>query len=170
MSRRRCKRNERVIIMTGDVEGAMDVTAFLRETGRDVVHADAWEKIGTALGGSGFSFVLLDLDTLPVSNVVIRAFKRKFPQIPMLAMSWQNFHPDLKESLSTSVNACLSKPVDPDELEFWLENLHEGQELKWFTESEARNTQLAYGFNEIVDDFLKNSSLFRSTDSKFIRI
>jgi len=37
--------------------------------------------------------------------------------------------------------------------------LHEGQKLKWFTESEVRNTQLAYGFNEIVDDFFKKFQL-----------
>ncbi len=36
-------------------------------------------------------------------------------------------------------------------------NLHEGQQLKWFTEIEAKNTKLAYGFNEIVDDFFNNS-------------
>ena len=35
--------------------------------------------------------------------------------------------------------------------------LHEGQKLKWFTESEARNTKLAYGFNEILEDFFKKS-------------
>ena len=35
--------------------------------------------------------------------------------------------------------------------------LHEGQQLKWFTESEAKNPKLAYGFNEIVDDFFKNT-------------
>ena len=34
-------------------------------------------------------------------------------------------------------------------------NLHEGQELKWFAEFEAKNTKLACGFNEIVDDFFK---------------
>jgi 8-oxo-dGTP diphosphatase len=36
-------------------------------------------------------------------------------------------------------------------------NLHEGQQLKWFTGLEAENTQLAYGFNEIVDDFFRES-------------
>jgi len=36
-------------------------------------------------------------------------------------------------------------------------NLHEGQKLKWFTEIEAKNTDLAYGFNEILDDFFKKS-------------
>ena len=36
-------------------------------------------------------------------------------------------------------------------------DLQEGQRLKWFTELEARNTKLAYGFNEIIDDFFKKS-------------
>ena len=32
-------------------------------------------------------------------------------------------------------------------------NLMEGQRLKWFTQQEAANTELAYGFNEIVEEF-----------------
>lgn len=35
-------------------------------------------------------------------------------------------------------------------------NLMEGQRLKWFTRNEASDTELAYGFNEIVEDFFKN--------------
>ena len=53
--------------------------------------------------------------------------------------------------------------IDRVEYTFWKKmnldiqsiNLHEGQQLKWFTEFEAKNTKLAYGFNEIVDDFFK---------------
>ena len=29
----------------------------------------------------------------------------------------------------------------------------EGQRLKWFTRQEAAETELAYGFNEIVEEF-----------------
>ncbi len=36
-------------------------------------------------------------------------------------------------------------------------DLQEGQRLKWFTESEAKQTKLAYGFNEIIDDFFKKA-------------
>jgi 8-oxo-dGTP diphosphatase len=61
--------------------------------------------------------------------------------------------------------------IDRIEYTFWKKanldidkiNLHEGQKLKWFTEFEARNTKLAYGFNEIVDDFFKKSP-FNSPD------
>ncbi len=36
-------------------------------------------------------------------------------------------------------------------------DLREGQRLRWFTELEARNSKLAYGFNEIIDDFFKKA-------------
>ena len=56
--------------------------------------------------------------------------------------------------------------VDRIEYTFWKKAnfdvgkiyLHEGQQLKWFTESEIKNTKLAYGFNEILDDFFKKAS------------
>ena len=55
--------------------------------------------------------------------------------------------------------------VDRIEYTFWKKlnldiqniNLHEGQKLKWFTEFEVKNTKLAYGFNEIVDDFFEKA-------------
>ena len=61
--------------------------------------------------------------------------------------------------------------IDRIEYTFWKKvdldiekiNLNEGQKLKWFTEIEARTTKLAYGFNEIVDDFFRKAS-FNSTD------
>jgi len=43
------------------------------------------------------------------------------------------------------------------ELEIKKINLQEGQRLKWFTKLEAKNTKLAYGFNEIIDDFFKKA-------------
>jgi 8-oxo-dGTP diphosphatase len=36
-------------------------------------------------------------------------------------------------------------------------NLMEGQYLKWFSLEEVRNTKLAYGFNEILEDFFKKA-------------
>jgi len=68
---------------------------------------------------------------------------------------------DLEEFQLLSVMEFL----DRIEYTFWKKanldieniNLHEGQKLKWFKESEAKNTALAYGFNEIVDDFFKKA-------------
>ena len=36
-------------------------------------------------------------------------------------------------------------------------NLTEGQRLRWFTEQGARQTELAYGFNQIIEDFFRQT-------------
>ncbi|MEI6692300.1 MAG: NUDIX hydrolase [Chlorobium sp.] len=42
--------------------------------------------------------------------------------------------------------------------EFDLDNivLHEGQMLRWFSETEILRTELAYGFNEVLADYFKS--------------
>ena len=45
---------------------------------------------------------------------------------------------------------------DIDEIE-----LTEGQKLKWFTKDEAKQTQLAYGFNQIVERFYNQTPFLR---------
>jgi 8-oxo-dGTP diphosphatase len=58
--------------------------------------------------------------------------------------------------------------TDRKEYTFWKQanldiekiDLQEGQRLRWFTEFEAKNTKLAYGFNEIIDDFFKKAPFF----------
>jgi len=39
--------------------------------------------------------------------------------------------------------------------------LTEGQKLKWFTKEEAKQTQLAYGFNEIIEKFYNQTPYLR---------
>jgi len=67
-----------------------------------------------------FRAVLIDLDSVAISNIDIRNFKRANPDIPLLAISSKPFHPDLQESMRSHIFACVSKPVDPDELIFLL--------------------------------------------------
>jgi 8-oxo-dGTP diphosphatase len=45
---------------------------------------------------------------------------------------------------------------DIDEIE-----LTEGQKLKWFTKGEAKQTKLAYGFNQIVERFYNQAPFLR---------
>ena len=44
--------------------------------------------------------------------------------------------------------------------------LLEGQKLKWFTKDEAKKTQLAYGFNEIVEKFFDQAPFGKSFSRK----
>ena len=88
---------------------------------------------------------------------------------------------EMKEEMDLSLEEfelfSVMEFADRVEYTFWKKanldiksiNLHEGQQLKWFTEFEAKNTKLAYGFNEIVDDFYNKAPFMNpepSTPSK----
>ena len=72
---------------------------------------------------------------------------------------------EMKEEMNLTLDGfkLFSKIEFDDRIEytFWTSanfdvekiKLSEGQKLKWFTNDEAKNTQLAYGFNRIVNNF-----------------
>ena len=72
---------------------------------------------------------------------------------------------EIKEEMELDIKECELFSVNelPDRIEytFWKKTnldidrirLHEGQYLKWFTEKEIENTELAMGFNQILQDF-----------------
>lgn len=66
--------------------------------------------------------VILDLDTLPINNRFFRNFKKKYPGICVIGLSSRPFHPELEEAMSKHIHACLGKPVDEEELVFWVKS------------------------------------------------
>ena len=77
---------------------------------------------------------------------------------------------EMKEELNITLDGFKLFSVDDfeDRVEytFWKKvnfniseiALNEGQRLRWFTEKEAKTTKLAYGFNQIVQNFFKMTS------------
>jgi hypothetical protein len=47
--------------------------------------------------------------------------------MPILCLSSARFHPELKESFLSHIYACLTKPIDPDELRYWLRSIQEDE-------------------------------------------
>lgn len=67
--------------------------------------------------------LIMDLDTVIVENRHFRDLKKTNPDLCIVAVSGRPFHPELREALATYIYACLSKPVDPDELIYWLKSI-----------------------------------------------
>jgi hypothetical protein len=67
----------------------------------------------------------LDIDTVPVNNRTIRDLALKNPSVRFLCTSKDRFHPELKDAICYHIYACLNKPIDPDELLFWLKSIYE---------------------------------------------
>jgi DNA-binding NtrC family response regulator len=67
--------------------------------------------------------LIVDLDTVAIGNRDIGRIKKNFPEIRIIAKSERTFHPELEESLRSFIFACLAKPLDLDELNFWLRSV-----------------------------------------------
>jgi len=71
--------------------------------------------------------VILDIDTVPVDNRMVRELTIKFPEVYFFCLSEQSFHPELKDAICYHIYACINKPVDPDELFYFLRSIHENE-------------------------------------------
>jgi DNA-binding NtrC family response regulator len=72
-----------------------------------------------------FQVVILDLDGLPVSNRFLRDLRRQNPEVHIIGISSRMFHPELQEAMRSDISACLSKPLDEEELIYWLKSICE---------------------------------------------
>lgn len=73
--------------------------------------------------------VILDIDSVPVDNRTIRDLTIKYPGVRFLCTSKDRFHPELKDAICYHIYACLNKPVDPDELLFWIKSIYEEEDI-----------------------------------------
>jgi DNA-binding NtrC family response regulator len=69
--------------------------------------------------------VILDVDTVPADNRLVRELKRQAPGVHLLALSSQSYHPGLAEALGSDIYACLAKPLDSEEFRYWMKSIAE---------------------------------------------
>lgn len=77
-------------------------------------------QLETILASDPCRTVILDVDSVPLDNRTIRDLTHSYPSTCFLCTSKEHFHPDLKDAISHHLFACLHKPVDPDELHYFL--------------------------------------------------
>ena len=63
---------------------------------------------------------ILDIDSVPLDNRAIRSLTNSHPATCFLCTSRERFHPDLQNAIRDHLFACLHKPVDADELHYFL--------------------------------------------------
>jgi DNA-binding NtrC family response regulator len=71
--------------------------------------------------------VILDIDTISIDNRTVRELTIKFPEVYFFCLSEKTFHPELKDAICYHIYACLNKPVDPDELFYFLRSIYENE-------------------------------------------
>jgi len=85
------------------------------------------DSLKKGLSHTGCLAAIMDVDSVVVTNRMIRQIKTRFAEVSIFCTSQHRLHPDLKDALSQHIYACLSKPLDPEELDFWLKCIRDNE-------------------------------------------
>ncbi len=109
-----------ILIVTKDQMEADRIAAILADKSYTGEALPSIESLESRLHSGCRAVVLIDIDSVPVDSRYIRNLTLKHPSITIFCMSRDKLHPELKEAISHHVYACLSMPIDSDELIYWM--------------------------------------------------
>jgi DNA-binding NtrC family response regulator len=113
--------NKAIVFMNTDPEESAGMAILLQESDFSACCVGSPSELKKKLKEASFLAVIIDLDSMAVDNRGIKELALQFPTIPLLCISRKRFHPELQNSIRDHVYACLTKPIDPAELSYWLQ-------------------------------------------------
>lgn len=116
---------KKIAVLDANEEECRELCELLAQRHYKTVALHSLTELKVCLTDHACKSVLMDIDSVPVDNRTIRELTIKHPEIYFLCTSKERFHPDLKDAICYHIYACLNKPVDPDELFYWLRSIDE---------------------------------------------
>jgi DNA-binding NtrC family response regulator len=116
-----------ILLMDADPLGSAGLLALLSRQDYKAQRVGSLTELRHTLAKEKFMAVFMDIDSVAVDNRVIREFAANFPATPFLCISRERVHPELKDAIRNHIYACLTKPVDMDEITYWLRCIREEQ-------------------------------------------
>ena len=118
-------KNPGVLVVAGYREPGYEVCSLLQELYYSATLISSLKDLEQELEKDPEVAVILDLDTVPVNNQFLRGLRKVHPQLDILGISELSYHPGLEEVIGSHLLACLVKPLDVEELCFWLKSISE---------------------------------------------
>ncbi len=116
---------EPVVVVDSDENQCLQLCELLEAEHYKTTALNSLGSLEGALIKNGCQIILFDLDNLPVDNRLFRDIKKMNPAVRIIGISSRPFHPELQEAMSKHIYVNLSKPVDGDELVYWLKSICE---------------------------------------------
>jgi len=120
---------KKIVILDANQNSCGKLSDIINSKNYPLVQTQALSSLEDFFESDQYVAVVLDIDSVPVDNRTIRELALKYPGVRFLCTSKDRFHPELKDAICYHIYACLTKPVDPDELLFWLKSIYEEEEV-----------------------------------------
>ncbi len=109
-----------VIVLNKNREENAELCDILKNVNYSLKPLFSYDELESPLKTEDVLALFIDMDTIPMENSSIRLLNKRFPHVSLLLTSVKKSHPDLEEAIGHYVYACISKPIDPDEVIYWL--------------------------------------------------
>lgn len=116
-----------VVVVNADRQESLEIVALLTALAYRPTPLDKLGDLARHLRENPARVVILDLDTMAADNQFFRTLKKEHPDLVVLSTSSRTYHPELEEALGSHIYACLCKPLDQDELSYWLRSIIDNQ-------------------------------------------
>ncbi len=113
-----------IVVLDADKNQSRDLYTMLEEHKYKVVQIGSLPDLENHFSNNICQAIIMDIDSVTVTNRAIRQMAVKNPGTYFLCLSEDRFHPELKEALRNHIYACIKKPVDPEELHFWIKSIY----------------------------------------------
>jgi DNA-binding NtrC family response regulator len=114
-----------VAVADADIRHCREICGLLEQAGIPVGQVSSLEDLSEHLKREQVGVLIVDLDTLPVNNSFFRSLKKQYPNLHILCLSSRPYHPDLEEAMGAHICASLAKPLNSEELFYWLKAIAE---------------------------------------------
>jgi DNA-binding NtrC family response regulator len=109
-----------VVVVDPDNKHCKELCSVLeRETYR-VLSVPSTKDLSRFLRKASACALILDIDLIPMDNQALKELRRGNRDLCIIGLSGRRFHPELKEALSHYIDACFAKPVEWDDLLYYL--------------------------------------------------
>ncbi|NOY69924.1 MAG: response regulator [Deltaproteobacteria bacterium] len=113
-----------IVILEPDTDERCVLCGVLRSEGFRTIEKRSLEDITAFLDSSSPLAAILDIDMAEINNRKVRELTTRYPGVIFLGVSTRRFHPDLKDAICYHMYACLRKPVDPDEIIYFISSIY----------------------------------------------
>lgn len=120
---------KKIVVLDSNQKSSGELSDIINSKNYPFTQASALSALEDILKSDQYVVVVLDIDSVPIDNRTIRELAIKFPGVRFLCTSKDRFHPELKDAICYHIYACLNKPVDPDELIFWIKSIYEEEDI-----------------------------------------
>jgi DNA-binding NtrC family response regulator len=118
-----------IIVLDGIKESSDELCTILKSQHYPIIAIQSLPHLEGFIQSEDYIAVIIDIDSVAIDNRTIRQLALKYPGVRFLCTSKDRFHPELKDAICYHIDACLNKPVDPDELLYWIKSIYEEENI-----------------------------------------